>query len=274
MVDISFKYKKRPVEYHFDEVDLQLTQTLSTKLKEELKDLLKSVILFGSAARGTKEQGSDIDVLLILNDVSIVLSKEVITSLRVIIENCAAGVSNNFHITTMHLTQFWDYLRSGDPVIVNMIREGRAVMDEGFFAPIQGLLDQGRIRPTKEAVWAYYTRSPITIKRAEKRLLDIIVDLYWAVIDAAHAVLMHIDVVPGAPHHVARLMDEYFVSKRLIEKKYVDTVKKFYKLSKEVGHHQLVSMSGKDIDVLIAEAKEFVDKMKFILNHDPEKLID
>ena len=272
MVEISFQYKKRPVEYHFDEVDLQLTQTLATKLKEELNDLLKSVILFGSAARGAKEQGSDIDVLLILNDISIVLSKEVVTSLRVIIENCASGISNNFHITTMHLGQFWDYLRSGDPIVVNMIREGKAAMDEGFFAPIQGLLDQGRIRPTKEAVWAYYLRAPQTIRRAERRFLDIIVDLYWAVIDAAHAALMHIDVVPGAPHHVGRLLEDHFVRKRLIEKKYVDTLNKFYKLSRDIGHHQLVKMSGSDIDAYIKEANEFVDKMKFILNHDAKKL--
>jgi uncharacterized protein (UPF0332 family) len=274
VVEISFQYRKRPVDYHFDEVDLQLTQTLATKLKEELKDLLKSVILFGSAARGAKQQGSDIDVLLIVNDVSLILSKEVIVSLRVIIENCAAGVSNNFHITTMQLSQFWDYLRNGDPIVVNMIREGRAVMDEGFFAPIQGLLDQGRIRPSKEAVWAYYLRAPQTIQRAERRLLDIVVDLYWAVIDAAHAALMHIDVVPGAPHHVAHLLEDHFVRKRLLEKKYVDILKNLYTLSKEVGHHQLVKMSGKDVDVLIGQAQEFVDKIKFILNHDPKKLTE
>jgi len=273
MVDISFKYKERPVQYHYNEVDLDLTKKLSEKLKSELKDLLKAVVLFGSAARGTNKQSSDIDVLLVLNDLSIVLSKEVIVSLRVLIENNAATISNNFHITTMPLSQFWDYVRNGDPIIVNILREGVSVYDEGFFGPLQALLDSGKIHPSKEAVWSYYFRAPKTIKKAESRFLDIIVDLYWAVMDAAHASLMHIDVVPGAPHHVARLLEEHFLRKRLIEKKYVDTLNKFYKLAKDVGHHQLVRISGKEIDKLIVEADDFVKKMRFLINHDPKKLL-
>ena len=274
MVDISFNKKSRPVNYHYDETDLKLSKDLAVKLEKELGPLLKGVVLFGSAARGMKQSGSDIDILLILNDLTIVLSKEVITSLRVIIETTASTISNNFHITTMELSQFWDYVKNGDPIVVNIIREGMAVYDAGFFGPIQALLDQGKIRPTKEAVWSYYLRAPKTIQKAEHRLLDMIVDLYWAVMDASHAALMHIDVVPGAPHHVARLLQEHFVRKRLMEKHYVDTLNKFYKLAKEIGHHQLTRMSGKDVDKLIIEANDFVKKMRFIIHHDPKKLME
>ena len=91
--------------------------------------------------------------------------------------------------------------------------------------------------------------------------------------DSAHAALMHIDIVPGAPHHVAKLLEDHFLRKRLIEKQYVDTLKKFYSLAKDVGHHQLVRISGKEIDKLIEEANDFVKKMRWIINHDPKKLL-
>ena len=96
MVSISFERNKRPVQYHYDKEDLQLTKIFSKKLKAELNDLLKCVILFGSAVRGDNTKESDIDVMLILNDLTVVLSEEVITSLRVIIEN-VASVTGRIH---------------------------------------------------------------------------------------------------------------------------------------------------------------------------------
>ncbi len=273
MVNISFEYKKRPVEYHFSENDLELTQKFSEKLKEELGDLLKAVVLFGSGARGTDVKGSDIDVMLVINDLTIVLSNEVITGLRVIIENTAAKISPDFHITTMHLSEFWDYARQGDPIIVNILREGKTVYDEGFFQPFQTLLDEGRIRPTKEAVWAYYLRAPKTIKEVQWKMISSIVDLYWAVMDSAHAALMHIQVLPGAPHQVGDLLDEHLVKIGLLDKKYVRILRKFYMLAKDIGHHNLTEISGKEIDKFILEANDFVKRMKFIISQDQEKLL-
>ncbi len=258
--------------YHFHEQDVTLVRQFADKLKEEMGDLLKSVVLFGSAARGKAQKGSDIDVLLVVNDMTIIYSKEVVASLRVMIENVASSVSDKFHITTMKISEFWDYLHKADPIITNILREGRSVYDEGFFAPAQALLDSGKIRPTKEAVWAYYLRAPKTIKEAEKKLLGSVVDLYWAVIDSSHAALMHVDVVPGAPHQVADLLEEHFVSKRLLEKRYVKTLRSFYHLAKEIGHQHLLHTSGKNVDEYIDEARDFVKKMRFLINQNPEKL--
>ncbi|MCB1084396.1 MAG: hypothetical protein KDK61_08805, partial [Simkania sp.] len=224
--------------------------------------------------RGGKKEGSDVDILIILNDLQIVLSKDVVSGLRVLIENVAARISNQFHLTTMHLSEFWDYARQGDPIIVNILREGMPVYDEGFFLPMQTLLDEGKIRPTKEAVWAYYLRAPKTIKSAQTHLLSAIVDCYWAVIDSAHAALMHIDVIPGAPHLVADLLEEHFADKGLLPKNYVRTLRKFYKLAKDVGHHQLTKITGKEIDDLLLEANEFVERMKHLISTDKKKLVE
>jgi predicted nucleotidyltransferase/uncharacterized protein (UPF0332 family) len=272
LVEISFEYKRRPVEYHFDEAAEELTKEFSTNLQKELGDLLKGVILFGSAVRGDNQKESDIDVFLLINDLDIVLSEEVITGLRVIIENTASKVSQKFHITSMHLSEFWEYVRQGDPIVVNILREGKAMYDSGFFKPVQSLLDDGRIRPSKEAVWVYYLRAPKTIKSAREHMLGAIVDLYWAVIDAAHALLMHIGVVPGAPHLVAGLVNDHFVQNKLLDKKYVQTIKQFYDLAKEVGHHKLYDLKGKKLDAYMVQADEFVHAVRKLLEQDPKEL--
>lgn len=270
MVEISFEFKKRPVSYHYKEEHLDLTKQLATKLKTELGDLLKGVVLFGSAVRGSATTRSDIDVLVLINDLTIVFSNEFVTSVRVIIQNAASDISELFHITPMHLSDFWNYAKNADPVIVNVLREGKIVYDEGFFTPMQTLLDEGKIRPTNEAVWTYYNRAPQTIKSAKMHTLKAVVDLYWAVIDAAHAALMHIGVVPGAPHQVADMLDKHFVNNHFLEKKYSQTLRLFYRLAKDIGHNKKTSISGVDFDKYCVRAEVFVKRMRFILSHDPK----
>lgn len=272
MVDISFEYRKPQVKHHFFENDLNLAQKFSSQLKIEMGDLLKATILFGSAARGGASSESDIDIMLIINDLTVVLSEEVVTGLRIIIENVASKISDKFHITQMHLSEYWDYVRLGDPVIVNILRDGYAVYDDGFFQPTQMLLEQGKIRPSKEAVWSYYNRAPKTLKAAEDKLLHGIVDLYWACIDASHAALMHIDLLPGSPHKIADMLDEHFVSRGILESRYVKTMRTFYKLAKEIGHHQTNKLTPKEYGKYLDLARDYVKRMKFIIDHDSEKL--
>lgn len=271
-MDFSIREKEFKREHLYDQKDYDEAEKLSKELKKELQDILKGVIFFGSAARGNTKEGSDIDVLVILNDLKFIFSEEVITSIRLIIENVSSTIDTNFHITSMKLSQFWEYLRNGDPILINILREGISVYDEGFFLPAQYLLESGQIRPTKEAVWSYYSRAPKTLKSAEKKLLSTIVDMYWAVIDSAHAVLMHIDVVPPAPHQVADMLEKYFVETNNLEKKYLSIIRKFYGLAKEIGHEKLLEIDGARIDNLFLEADDFVKRMKLILEMDKSKL--
>ena len=131
----------------------KLALKFSDLLKKELSQFVKVIVLFGSTARHAEEKSiyePDIDVLVIIDDLSIIMSPEVVESYRVITENLAVKVSKRLHITTMKLTSFWEYMRNGDPVAINMLRDGVPLFDVGVFEPMQMLLFQGRIRPSKE----------------------------------------------------------------------------------------------------------------------------
>ncbi|MGE0793408.1 MAG: nucleotidyltransferase domain-containing protein [Candidatus Woesearchaeota archaeon] len=272
-MDFTIKEREKKTIHHYDSADHNLAVELSKKLKKELNELLKGVIFFGSAVRGDAQKNSDIDILLLINDLKFIFSPEVIESIRVIIENTASSISTKFHITSMHISEFWDHVRLADPIIVNILRDGVSIYDEGFFEPAQFLLESGQIRPTQEAVWSYYLRAPKTIKSAEKKLLSTIVDLYWAVMDASHSALMYIDLIPPAPHHVADMIEKYYVENKILDKKYLLTLRKLYNLAKEIGHEQVLNTSGKDLDVLMLEAKDFVKRIKLILQMDKEELL-
>lgn len=248
--------------------DYKLARTFAEKMQKELQGgFLKAAVLFGSTARREKTfHEPDIDILLIINDLTMILSPEVVEAYRVITANTASKVCKRLHITTFKLTSFWDYLRNGDPVAVNILRDGVPLYDAGFFEPAQALLFQGRIRPTKESVWTYFTRAPNTLKSAEWHVLQGALDLYWAVIDSAHAALMHYGEVPPSPAHVADMIYEKLVKRKLCSRREADTMEFFYELSKKITHNELHDISGKEFDSHLVRAKEFVDIMRRIIS--------
>ena len=165
----------------------------------------------------------------------------------------------------MTLSSFWEYAKAGDPVVVNILRDGFALYDSGFYNPLQVLLKRGRIRPSEESVWRYFGRAPRTILNSRWHLLQATLDLYWAVIDSAHAALMRKNEIPPTPEHVAHMLDKIFVKKKLLEKKYVETMHKFYKLSKMITHREIKEIRGDQYDLYLKEANDFVQRMRILI---------
>jgi len=250
----------------YNKADFDVVVQLSEELEKELGEFVKALVLFGSSAKGVAVANkSDIDVVIIIDDIKYELTAEFVEAYRIIVEKTAFRISKQLHITTVKLTNFWEYVRTGDPVMINMLRDGVPIIDSGFFEPLQALLQQGRIRPTMESVWTYFSKAPSTLYNSKWHILQGVVDLYWAVIDSAHAALMCIGEIPPTPAHVSELLETRMAKKGLIKHSYVATMKKFYDLSKKILHREVREISGKEFDALYREADEFVDAMsKFI----------
>lgn len=244
--------------------DLTIAQSFAKRVHNEFGDFLKIVVLFGSAARkqATTPKG-DIDVLIVVDDLAIRMTREVIEAYKIIVEKTIGKTSTRLHITSMTITSFWEYIRAGDPIAMNILRDGVAIIDKGdIFEPLQALLLQGRIRPTYESVWTYYGRAPRTLINSKWHVLQATLDLYWAVIDAAHAALMHQGEIPPSPEHAADLLEQKLVKKKLLEQKYADTMQKFYRIMKGITHREIKSVDGKEYEKYYKEAEEFVERMK------------
>ena len=265
---MDFKIQERkPYNTHkYSQTDFQLAKVFAEKLQKELGPFLRAVILFGSAAREKNlPTESDIDVLIIINDLTIILNKEVVQAYRIITEQTAVRVSKRLHITTLKLTSLWEYIRHGDPIAINMLRDGVVLYDTGFFQPMQFLLAQGRIRPTHESVWTYFARAPSTLLNSKWHVLQASIDLYWAAIDAAHAALMHVGTIPPSPAHVSKMINERLVKKGLVQKKYAETMDFFYNLSKKISHRQVQYISGKQYDMYYNQVEDFVNAMEKVI---------
>jgi len=261
---MEFAIRKKEDEniHRYPTDDLKIAQRFAQRLKKELGDFLLGVALFGSASRKQTTVNSDIDVLVVADDASYQMTPELIEGYRIIVENLIAEISTKLHITSMTYTSFWEHTRSGDPVVVNILRDGVALIDSGFFNPLQRLLRMGKIRPSEESVWRYYGRAPMTLLNSRWHILQATLDLYWAVIDAAHAALMRKDQIPPTPEHVADILEKVYVKNKLLEKRYSDTMRKFYDLSKAITHREIREISGPQFEKYYYEADDFVKRMK------------
>lgn len=243
--------------------DIKTARKFAKLMYREFGNFLKAVVLFGSSVKAPGGKFRDLDVLIILDDVSIVFSKELVETYRIITEKCVGAVDpERLHIQSMKFTQFWEYIRAGDPVAINILRSGLALVDTGFFDPLQALLDQGRIRPSEEAIYTYFTMAPASLHRSKQHLLTACIDLYWAAIDAAHAALMKVGEIPPSPDHVADLLERRLVRERHISKKYADVMRKLYKLSKQITHREIKEISGAEYEKYKKLSESFVNGMK------------
>ncbi|MBI2651296.1 nucleotidyltransferase domain-containing protein [Candidatus Woesearchaeota archaeon] len=254
--------KEHPNLEKYERHDVDTAYRFANEIYKEMGALIRAVVIFGSTARKKTTAKSDIDVLVVIDDLTISLTPEVVEAYRVIVNKSIVQVSTRLHITTLRFTSFWEYIRNGDPIGINILRDGVALIDSGFFEPLQALLKKGKIRPTSESIWTYYVRAPNTLHNSKWHLLQATLDLYWAVIDAAHAALMKHGEVPPTPEHVADLLEEKLVRKNLLEHKYVMIMRNFYKLMKMITHQEIDQIKGEEYDRYFEAADDFVKKMR------------
>ena len=132
--------KEHPNLERYYKEDIDTAYKFANEIYKELGSLIRAVVVFGSTARRTKQPGGDIDLLVIIDDLIMSMSPEVVEAYRIIVQNSIVRVSTKLHVTTMRFTSFWEYMRNGDPIAINLLRDGVAV-DSKEGAHLEGMLE-------------------------------------------------------------------------------------------------------------------------------------
>jgi len=238
--------------------------------KEVLKKygpIVRSIVLFGSTARGESRMESDIDVFVIIDDtkgkITPSFKEKIESDLDVIAKKC----NKNLSVQQPYLlTEFWAMVRDGHPRVFNFIREGVPVFDKDIFLPIKRLLQMGEIRPSKEAVEKYIERGPKRIKRVENAKIYMVVeDCYYAMLESAQAVLMFLGRIPPRPTDAPDTLRKTLVEMKLIGNSDIKDLEDIINIRKGVEHKKIRKMSGRDVDEWIRKTRTFVKKMQGLI---------
>lgn len=247
----------------------EVAMDLAVLIHQKFDKMVKATILFGSQAKSSSKPGSDIDIIVIIDDASINWDLELIAWYREELAKLISGLKyrREFHVNTIKLTTWWLDLLHGDPVILNILRYGEALLDYGgFFEPLKMLLLQGRIRSTAEAAYAALQRAPSHLARSKAAELSAIEGIYWSMVDSAQAALITAGKLPPSPEQVPEMLSEIFVSKGLLNEGFARALRDIYTIHKSVAHGIVNDVKGVEIDKWQETAEQFLSEMTRIID--------
>jgi len=251
---------------------IKIAEIHKTMVLKKFEKYIVSYVLFGSLTRGEATASSDIDVSIIIDDTDVkkMTRAELKDKLRAIIIGMGieagdmTGIKNKLNIQVYIMTEFWDSIKEANPVIFTILRDGVPFYDRGMFMPWKQLLKMGRIKPSREAIEMFLSTGEQMVSRVKLKLRDIIEqDVYWATLTPSQAALMMYGIPPPTPAETINLLQEIFVDKeKLLEPKYIDTMKKIRKYYKDIEHGTVTEVSGKEIDELLKGSDEYLKRIK------------
>ncbi len=251
----------------------EIAMNFAAKAQQKFDKLVKASILFGSQAKNNSTAKSDIDIILIVDDASIDWDLELISWYREELGKLIASqnYAKDLHINTIKLTTWWQDLIHGDPVVMNILRYGEALIDVGgFFDPIKALLLQGKIKSTPEAVYVALQRAPTHLARSRAAEMGAVEGIYWTMIDAAQAALIMAGKTPPSPEHIPDLLNENFVNQGMLSSGYVRAFKDIFEFHKGIVHGKVNDVKGADIDKWRVVAEKFLGEMTALIS----KMVD
>jgi uncharacterized protein (UPF0332 family) len=128
------------------------------------------------------------------------------------------------------------------------------------------LLEWGEFPITPEAAHQRIDSVPGRIKRVRNvKLYMIAEDLYYAMLDAAQAVLMYIGIGPPAPKLAAEELRKHLVDNGLLEEEYAKMLEDVVEFRKQVEHKEQKDIGGGEVDKWIEKAEKYVERLEKLL---------
>ena len=155
----------------------------------------------------------------------------------------------------------------GDPVVINIIRDGESLIDfGGFFEPLKYLLYSGKIKSTPEAIHSLLQRAPMHLLRSKISELNVVEGLFWAMVDSSQAALIAAKVSPPSPEHIPFHLKQTFAGEGKLKMKYILWYRDLMFLHKKISHKKVTELKGVEIDEWQKRTDEFIRVMAKLVN--------
>ena len=236
----------------------------SNQIIKRYGDLIKSILIFGSAVRGDIKETSDIDVLVLIDDTA----QKATESLEKITNDIyMLAEENRIHPQVFVLTEFWKWLRAGSPELVNYLRYGYSIYDTGFIKPVQRMLKLGLIPPSEETIMLKAKGAQLKFKKFESELRSLIFELRYMAFDMIQSVIMYFYKAQpdykDAKKYLEKLKEENKISDEEIKK-----FEELNKLWKDIDHKIIKKISLEHLKKAFELTEYLIEKFKSLLPKD------
>ena len=251
---------------------IKIAEIHKSMVIKKFEKYILSYVLAGSLTQGRATATSDIDVWIVIDDTDVkkMTRVELKDKLRAIIIGMGAeagditGIKNKLNIQVYILTDFWESLKEANPIIFTLLRDGVPFYDRGIFMPWKQLLRMGRIKPSREAIDLFMSTGEQSISRVKLRLKDMgMEDTFYAILTPSQAAIMLYGLPPPTPRETPGVLEEIFVKKeKILEKEYVDILRKNVELRKAIEHGTKKELSGTELDEYVNNAEKFLKRIR------------
>jgi len=232
------------------------------EIRRKFGEIVKSVLIFGSVARGDIRPTSDVDVWVILDDTALKTSVDfdrIREDILITAENL-----KELHVQITHLTEFWQWVRMGSPELINFLRYGLVLYDTGFVKPIQRMLQLGLIPPSEEVIKLKQKASEIRLEKIKSDLRSMIFDLRYCASDMIQAVVMYYYKTQPDPKEIPKYLEK-MVEDGKIENDFLEKWKEIDKLWKDIDHQVVKEVDGEYLQKALKIAKELIERFRKLL---------
>ncbi|MFZ8801227.1 MAG: nucleotidyltransferase domain-containing protein [Candidatus Nanopusillus sp.] len=227
--------------------------SFSKDLIEKVDGLVKSIILFGSYVENKENEKSDIDLLIIIDDV---YAKDLNITVPFYFDNLNKILTDEkykkIHVTTLTLSKFWEMILNGDPLVLDILRKGEPIIDPaGIFGSLKKMLENGLIKTSPEYLEIMKKRAKEGINYANLMLIKAFESLYNSVVTISQYYLIKNNINIYSPEDILHKFEE-LKKKRKISSEVYNYYKRVYEYMKKIEHREIRNV---DLDLL----KEFLN---------------
>lgn len=254
------------------ERELRILNEYSRNVIQNFGRYIKAVVAFGSSPR---KKTSDLDVAVLVDDTDVtrMTREELKTKLFQKLVEVAHMTDKRIHPQAYLLTEFWEYIRLGNPVLYNILRTGIPLYDTGFFLPIQMIFKQGLIKPSPETIDKHMRMAKQLLKLTEDTLKkQLVYNCEQAMVASAQAVLMEFNYRPPSPREVHSLLKKLNEEhNNIIPQELVEFSNEIVLAHKAIEHGEVKKYSATKVNEFIEKTEKFVEEMEKILKKERER---
>jgi predicted nucleotidyltransferase len=244
---------------------MEKAEEFADKLVDNLGEKVKCVAVYGSVPKGEHTHESDIDTFVVLDDTKLEkdVPKEAKNKIRKKVTDLANETDDRITIQYFSfLTDFWDSIRKGEPLVIQVLRIGEPVYDVGVFMPAKRMLERGKIKSTDEAVKKRLKLAAAGYKKAEKEVRSSIPHkLEQAIANAGQAPIMLTGRAPPGKEDVGDVLEEMFVEDDgPLEAEFVEIAHDIDEFSDKAEKHP-DEVDIEELDEMMDRTDDFIRRM-------------
>ena len=234
----------------------------TNEARKQYGDVIKSVLIFGSIVRGDAVRTSDADVWVILDDTATKGSED-IEKVQAHLQLIAHELKD-VHVQTTPLTEFWHWIKTGSPELVNFLRYGLAIYDSGFIKPVQRMLKMGLLPPSEETISIRARASEARYRKVKIDMKSMIFELRYCASDIIQAAVMHYYKEQPDFKDIPKFLEK-FVKEGKLEKEWVKKFTDMNKMWKDIDHKVVKDVDSAYLEKSLKLTREIIDRFNKLI---------